>query len=67
MMLDDRKKLILKAVVDDYIRTSEPVGSKTVVSNHGIELSSATVRHIMADLERSGYLIQPHTSAGRVP
>lgn len=67
MMLDDRKKLILKAVVDDYIRTSEPVGSKTVVSNHGIQLSSATVRHIMADLERSGYLIQPHTSAGRVP
>lgn len=67
MGLDDRKKLILKAVVDDYIATSEPVGSKTVVNNHGIQLSSATVRHIMADLEQSGYLIQPHTSAGRVP
>ena len=67
MLLDDRKRLILKAVVDDYIATSEPIGSKSIVKNHDINLSSATVRNIMADLEKGGYLIQPHTSAGRVP
>ncbi|HHX37639.1 MAG TPA: heat-inducible transcription repressor HrcA [Clostridiaceae bacterium] len=67
MLLDDRKRLILKAVVDDYIATSEPIGSKSIVKNHNINLSSATVRNIMAELEKGGYLMQPHTSAGRVP
>lgn len=67
MPLDERKRSILKAVVDDYIQTAEPVGSKNVVKNHDIHLSSATVRNIMAELEKTGYLVQPHTSAGRVP
>jgi len=65
--LDDRKLKILAIVVDEYIKTGEPVGSK-VISNHpDIKVSSATVRNDMATLEQLGYLIQPHTSAGRVP
>lgn len=65
--MDDRKLKILAIVVDEYIKTGEPVGSK-VISNHpDIKVSSATVRNDMATLEQLGYLIQPHTSAGRVP
>lgn len=66
MELTDRKKQILKVVVDDYIRTAEPVGSKTIASRIG-GVSSATIRNELADLVELGYLEQPHTSAGRVP
>jgi heat-inducible transcriptional repressor len=65
--LDERKKRILKAVVDDYIATAEPVGSKALVSKYHFNVSPATVRNEMAELEALGYLEQPHTSAGRVP
>lgn len=67
MQLDDRKKSILKAVVDDYVSTAEPVGSKALVSKFHFAVSSATVRNEMAELEELGYLEQPHTSAGRIP
>ncbi len=65
--LDERKRSILKAVVDDYIETAEPIGSKQLVSRHALAVSPATVRNEMSDLEQLGYLEQPHTSAGRVP
>lgn len=67
MFLDDRKKNILHAIIDDYINTAEPVGSRTLARKHGLGLSSATIRNEMADLEDMGYLFQPHTSAGRIP
>jgi len=67
MPLDFRKKQILQAIVDDYIESAEPVASKALVSKHDFQVSSATVRNEMADLEVMGYLEQPHTSAGRVP
>ncbi len=63
--MDERKLKILAAVVDEYIRTGEPVGSKAIMSY--IKASSATIRNEMAELEKQGYLEQPHTSAGRVP
>jgi len=65
--LTDRKKQILKVVVEDYIRTAEPVGSKAIAGRMGGSLSSATIRNELADLVDLGYLEQPHTSAGRVP
>lgn len=67
MQLDERKKNILKAIVDDYIATAEPVGSKSLVNRYHFNVSPATVRNEMAELEELGYLEQPHTSAGRVP
>lgn len=67
MDLNERKLSILKAVIDDYIMTGLPIGSRTISRKHGIELSSATIRNEMSDLEELGYLEQPHTSAGRVP
>ena len=67
MALDYRKQKILQAIVDDYIETAEPVASKALVARHDFQLSSATVRNEMADLEELGYLEQPHTSAGRIP
>jgi heat-inducible transcriptional repressor len=67
MDLNERKLGILKAVVDDYIMTGLPIGSRTISKNHGIDLSSATIRNEMADLEELGFLEQPHTSAGRIP
>ncbi|MDD4369580.1 MAG: heat-inducible transcriptional repressor HrcA [Anaerostipes sp.] len=67
MDLNDRKKLILKAIISNYLETGEPVGSRTVSKLPGLELSSATIRNEMADLEELGYLLQPHTSAGRIP
>lgn len=67
MLLDDRKRRILRAIIDDYINTAEPVGSRTVARKHELGLSSATIRNEMADLEEMGYLAQPHTSAGRIP
>ncbi|MDF2986729.1 MAG: heat shock repressor HrcA [Eubacterium sp.] len=67
MLLDDRKLRILQAIIDDYINTAEPVGSRTIAKKHELGLSSATIRNEMADLEDMGFLEQPHTSAGRVP
>lgn len=66
-MLDDRKAAILRAVVEEYIETAQPVGSGHVASAPGVDVSSATIRNEMAQLEADGYLLQPHTSAGRVP
>ena len=66
-MLDDRKAAILRAVVEEYIETAQPVGSAAVSHAPGLAVSSATVRNEMNALERDGYLVQPHTSAGRVP
>ena len=67
MELTDRKKQILRAIVDSYIRTAEPVGSKTISQMPGMDFSPATSRNEMADLTSMGLLEQPHTSAGRVP
>lgn len=67
MIVDDRKLKILAAVVDEYIRTGDPVGSKAISKLDGIKVSAATVRNDMAVLEQMGYLEQPHTSAGRIP
>ncbi len=65
--MNDRKLKILAAVVDEYIRTGEPVGSKAISKLSGINVSAATIRNDMAALEQLGYLEQPHTSAGRIP
>ena len=65
--MDDRKLKILAAVVDEYVRTGEPVGSKAIAGLAHINVSAATIRNDMAALEQLGYLEQPHTSAGRVP
>ena len=67
MELSERKKQILRAVVENYIQTAEPVGSKAIVVSAGLKVSSATIRNEMAELETLGYLEQPHTSAGRIP
>lgn len=67
MELNDRKQKILQAVIDEYIDTAEPVGSRAISKKNELGLSSATIRNEMADLEEMGYLIQPHTSAGRIP
>ena len=67
MSLDERKIAILKALIEDYIETAEPVGSRTIAKKFPLGLSSATIRNEMADLEEMGYLAQPHTSAGRIP
>lgn len=67
MSLDDRKKKILSSVVEDYIVSAEPVGSKTIVDKYNLEYSPATIRNEMKLLEESGYLEQPHVSAGRIP
>jgi heat-inducible transcriptional repressor len=66
-MLDDRKTAILRAVVQEYIATAQPVGSSHIAALSGVNVSSATVRNEMAVLEQEGFLVQPHTSAGRVP
>ncbi|WPB56559.1 heat-inducible transcriptional repressor HrcA [Xylophilus sp. GOD-11R] len=66
-MLDDRAKLLLKALVERYIADGQPVGSRTLSRAAGIELSPATVRNVMADLEELGLIASPHTSAGRIP
>ena len=66
-MLDDRAKLLLKALVERYIAEGQPVGSRTLSRASGLELSPATIRNVMADLEELGLIASPHTSAGRVP
>ena len=65
--MDDRKRAILKAIIDDYVTSAEPVGSRTIAKKSDMGLSPATIRNEMADLEEMGYLTQPHTSAGRIP
>src|SRR5229473_7062538 len=66
-VLDDRKLAVLRAIVRDYVSTMEPVGSKSLVDRHHLDVSPATIRNDMAVLEEQGYITQPHTSAGRVP
>lgn len=65
--LTERSKKILEAIIEDYIVTAEPIGSRTITRRHVLSLSPATVRNVMADLEEMGFLASPHTSAGRVP
>src|SRR5215472_11867705 len=67
MSLDERKLEVLRAIVEDYVATQEPVGSKALVERHHLQVSPATIRNDMAVLEEEGYIRQPHTSAGRVP
>ena len=66
-MLDERRRKILKEIVDEYIETAEPVSSAVIVDKYEQDISSATVRNDMAELEKSGYLEKTHTSSGRVP
>ena len=66
-MLDDRKKKVLQAIVEEYINTAEPVSSNALISKYGLECSSATIRNEMADLEKKGLLDKMHTSSGRIP
>lgn len=67
MVLDERKSKILQAIIQNYLETGEPVGSRTISKYTDLELSPATIRNEMSDLEEMGYIIQPHTSAGRIP
>jgi heat-inducible transcriptional repressor len=66
-MLEDRRLAVLRAIVEDYVSTHEPVGSKALVERHSLGVSPATIRNDMAALEDEGYIAQPHTSAGRIP
>jgi len=66
-MLDDRAKLLMKALVERYITDGQPVGSRTLSRASGLELSPATIRNVMSDLEELGLIVSPHTSAGRIP
>jgi len=66
-MLDDRAKILLKALVERYIADGQPVGSRTLSKASGLDLSAATIRNVLADLEELGLIVSPHTSAGRVP
>ena len=66
-MLDDRKLAVLRAIVEDFVSTNEPVGSKSLVDRHNLDVSPATIRNDMAVLEDQGFIVQPHTSAGRIP
>jgi len=65
--MDERKKLILEIIIKEHIATGEPVASSVIVEKYGLSLSSATVRNEMAELEEAGWILQPYTSAGRVP
>ena len=65
--LNERKKRILKAIIKTYMETGEPVGSRTISKYTDLNISSATIRNEMSDLTDMGYIIQPHTSAGRIP
>lgn len=65
--LNERKRAILKSIIDDYVQSAQPVGSRTIARRHELGLGSATIRNEMADLEELGYITQPHTSAGRIP
>ncbi|OGF23736.1 hypothetical protein A3H09_03315 [Candidatus Falkowbacteria bacterium RIFCSPLOWO2_12_FULL_45_13] len=65
--MDKRKELILKTIIKEYIKTAVPIGSEGLVEKYNLDVSSATVRNEMADLEEQGFIAQPHTSAGRIP
>ena len=67
MQLDERKMKILQSIIRNYLETGEPVGSRTISKYTDLNLSSATIRNEMADLEELGYILQPHTSSGRIP
>lgn len=67
MSLDERKNKVLQAIIEDYVATAEPVGSRTIARKYHLGVSPATIRNEMSDLEELGYLEQPHTSAGRIP
>lgn len=67
MHTDDRKNQILSAIIEHFVQTAEPVGSKTIILTYNFNVSPATVRNDMAELEEQGLIMQPHTSAGRVP
>ena len=64
---EDRKRRLLQAVIYHFMKTGKPVGSQVIVDKYNFGMSSATVRNMLLDLEKEGYLIQPHTSAGRMP
>src|ERR1700749_5266231 len=66
-VLDERRLVVLRAMGEDYVSTTEPVGSKSLVDRHGLDVSPATIRNDMAVLEELGFIAQPHTSAGRIP
>lgn len=66
-MLDDRRSIVLQALVEEYIRTGQPVSSRAVLEHCTVDVSSATIRNDLAKLESYGFVTQPHTSAGRVP
>ena len=66
-MLDERKRQVLQAIIDDYISTAEPIGSRTIARKYALGVSPATIRNEMSDLEALGFLEQPHASAGRIP
>lgn len=66
-MLNDRAQRLLKTLVERYIADGQPVGSRTLSMHSGLDLSSASIRNVLADLENMGLVISPHTSAGRVP
>src|SRR5499426_4300364 len=66
-VLDERKLAVLRAIVEDFVSTNEPVGSKALVDRHNLDVSPATIRNDMAVLEEQGFIVQPHTSAGRIP
>ena len=65
--LTERQRAILKLIVQEYVATGRPVGSKTLTERYPVGVSSATIRHEMGELEEAGYVLQPHTSGGRVP
>ena len=65
--LGERKEKILNAIIQNYLETGEPVGSRTISKMSDLNLSSATIRNEMSDLEELGYIVQPHTSSGRIP
>ena len=67
MVLSDRQLKILEAIINDYIQTAEPIGSRTIAKKYGMGISSATIRNEMSDLEDMGFITQPHTSSGRIP
>ena len=66
LVLNERAQLVLNSIIENYIQSSEPIGSRTLSKSIGVALSPATIRNIMSDLAELGYLIQSHTSAGRV-
>src|ERR1043166_3430767 len=65
--LTERERAVLEAVIETYVQTAEPAGSRTIAKRHQLGLSPATIRNTMSDLEEKGYLYHPHTSAGRIP